>query len=167
MRVTLLILVLLLGAISRAQSTGLGVIHGAVRDFETGKPVSGAVVSIVAGDSKRTSKTDEAGAFSFTGLPLGTYGIEASRAGYQNVSLEIDVTEDRAALAVTINMYRLPKFVVHLTDRYPWDLVYPSRTADIYVPVFGFSGMNVFDSAFQALFFVPGLTFGNAPRMMR
>jgi len=47
------------------------------------------------------------------------------------------------------------------------NLVQPNRTADMYALRSSLPDLSAFDSAFPALFFVPGLTFGNAPRMMR
>jgi hypothetical protein len=69
--------------------TGTGSISGTVAsDTQPSRPIRRAVVTLNAPDSSiaRTTVTDDAGRFSFTGLPTGRYAIAASKPGWIGMS---------------------------------------------------------------------------------
>lgn len=111
--------VLLFGiARSYAQSSpaGAGTISGSILDV-SGKPIPGAGVSIKneASGSPRTVVADPEGKFSVSGLPAGTYTLEASAPSFassrrtgvklaasaaENVNLSLNVGEIAQSITV-------------------------------------------------------------------
>lgn len=70
---------------------GNGSLSGTVRDGGTGNPISGATVAL----GSRVTTTDINGAYSFTGLPAGTYpSATASFAGYSSFTANGIVVPD-------------------------------------------------------------------------
>jgi hypothetical protein len=74
---------------ARAAATGTAAIAGVVStDTQPSRPLRRAMVSLVFADNnpenqvRRTTVTDDAGKFQFTGLPAGRYLVSASRAGW-------------------------------------------------------------------------------------
>lgn len=65
-------------------------ISGQVKDTN-GVPLSGATLTIF-GVPLRTTQTDPTGAYSFTGLPTGTYKVDASKPGYGFIQPSITLT---------------------------------------------------------------------------
>lgn len=85
-----IILTLVLGV--RAVSAGeLGSLQGQVVQRGTAVALQ-AAVSIRCGSTQRSTTADASGAFSFTGLPLGTCTVTATLAGYTAASQTIAVT---------------------------------------------------------------------------
>src|SRR5687768_4261834 len=72
---------------------------GTVQD-STGRPLSDAQVIIPA--LNRVTTTNEAGAFTFTGLPAGTYHIVTILIGYSTGHGDVTVTEAAAPPPITI-----------------------------------------------------------------
>ncbi|MEP6753182.1 MAG: carboxypeptidase regulatory-like domain-containing protein [Candidatus Dormiibacterota bacterium] len=64
-----------------------GSIGGVVTDSLTGQPIAGAVVSYSGG----AVTTNGSGAYSFTGVTEGSYGVSAGRAGYSGQSRQVSV----------------------------------------------------------------------------
>lgn len=65
-----------------AQSATVSI-EGRVLDSSTRKPVVGAIVSVRSSNGlSRTTKTTDAGTFSFRDLPFDTYRLRASKLGY-------------------------------------------------------------------------------------
>jgi subtilisin family serine protease/protocatechuate 3,4-dioxygenase beta subunit len=64
-----------------------GSITGSVTDAKDGSAISGAQVSA----GTRTVTTDASGKYTVANVPPGTYGVVASKAGYQNSSLTVNV----------------------------------------------------------------------------
>lgn len=144
---------------------GLGALHGSVRDSATAAAVPDAVVTASSPSCTETVRTDQDGSFIIAGVPFGRYTITLSKSGYENTSLAIKIAGDRVATQADITMSRAIRVIAHVRDWHPYQLVSPNVTADKYVPLWLFA--SPFGSAFNLLPFVPGLTFGNAPRMMR
>jgi hypothetical protein len=71
--------------ISRAQSNN-AMISGEVDD-KTGAVIPGATITLTdeASGVTRSTKTDEAGQFSLVGVPVGTYDMKASAAGFNSM----------------------------------------------------------------------------------
>jgi len=63
-----------------------GTLRGSVTDAD-GAPIAGARVTL-QGARRDASTTDTAGAFRFTGLPSGTYGVSVAKTGYTSASLD-------------------------------------------------------------------------------
>ncbi len=66
-----------------------GQLRGRVTDERTGRPISGARVTI----QRRSDTTDRAGNYVVTDVPLGRYQVSVTRGGYEN---ERDTVEVRA-----------------------------------------------------------------------
>lgn len=159
-------LVLMIALLAPAHAATLGAIDGLVQDSATAAPVTDALVSASSPYFQRSSKTDQAGRFSFSGLSTGTCTIVISKAGYEKASIEVAVVGDRAAIGVMVVLRPTLRFI-NVTMRDWPTLFFNPHAADVYVPPWGHAEVNVFNSAFRLLPFVPGLTFGGAPRMMR
>lgn len=66
-----------------AQSQGpAGGISGQVVDSLSGAPIRKALVQLTHPDFRLTAESDSEGRYSFTGLPMGSYRLEASRSGF-------------------------------------------------------------------------------------
>ncbi len=65
-----------------------GWLSGTLVAADTGRPVRRATVTLASPDSgvRKTATTDEAGAFSFTQLPAGSFTLSATRQGYLDVA---------------------------------------------------------------------------------
>ena len=65
-----------------------GLLSGTLVAADTGRPVRRATVTLASPDSgvRKTATTDEAGAFSFTQLPAGSFTLSATRQGYLDVA---------------------------------------------------------------------------------
>ena len=72
-----------------------GSITGSVTDAKDGSAISGAQVSA----GTRTVTTDASGKYTVANVPPGTYVVVASKAGYQNSSLTVNVFSGGTALA--------------------------------------------------------------------
>lgn len=69
-------------------------ISGRVVDDEKA-PLSGAEVGLV--EARATTKSDEAGAFTFNGLAPGAYTLVAQKLGYDSISKKVTVTLEEVA----------------------------------------------------------------------
>ena len=65
-----------------------GLLSGTLVAADTGRPVRRATVTLASPDSgvRKTATTDEAGVFSFTQLPAGSFTLSATRLGYLDVA---------------------------------------------------------------------------------
>ncbi len=75
-------------------------ITGIVSDANTGEAISGAEVAIPAADVSAT--TNENGEFTLEGLDLGNYSLSVDAEGYSAAEVEVEVTEDGAAVRVQL-----------------------------------------------------------------
>jgi carboxypeptidase family protein/TonB-dependent receptor-like protein len=93
MRLRLTLAFLLCGAVSLAAQTFRGTILGSVTD-SSGAAVSGASVSArnTATGQQRTTQTSGDGSYSIPELPIGTYEVKASQAGFQTWVTRVDVS---------------------------------------------------------------------------
>ncbi len=92
----------LLAAFASAQTSGSSSLNGVVTD-PTGAVVPGATVEIQNPVSQftRTTKTDDAGRFSFPNVPLNPYHLTVNLAGFAPYVQDVDV---RSAVAVSLNV---------------------------------------------------------------
>lgn len=74
-----------------------GDIDGIVIDSETDNPIPRVSLSTNPPSNSITSSND--GTFSLNNLPVGNYTIQARKSGYSNVSVSVNVQEDRVANA--------------------------------------------------------------------
>ncbi len=72
-----------------------GSITGTVTDAEDGSALAGATVT----DGTRTALTDSSGAYTIDNVPPGTYGVTASKSGYQSSCLTVTVVLGGTAVA--------------------------------------------------------------------
>ncbi|HEX9119714.1 MAG TPA: carboxypeptidase regulatory-like domain-containing protein [Terriglobales bacterium] len=93
MRLRLTLAFLLCGAVSLAAQTFRGTILGSVTDI-SGAVLSGASVAArnTATGQQRTTQTSGDGSYSIPELPIGTYEVTASQAGFQTWVTRVDVT---------------------------------------------------------------------------
>lgn len=100
------------------ENLGRGRITGIVQD-ERGNPVGGALVTvqIVGGSAKLDGTSDAKGRFAITGLGTGQWRIAATKAGYGDVSLEIEVKQLRANPPFTLTMKKLSDASALQTDK--------------------------------------------------
>src|SRR5512147_2782685 len=92
MRLRLTLAFLLCGAISLAAQTFRGTILGSVTD-SSGAVLSGASVAArnTATGLQRTTQTSADGGYSIPELPIGSYEVTASHAGFQTWVTRVDV----------------------------------------------------------------------------
>lgn len=88
------VLALLAPAAVHAQAPA-GQIQGRVTSAETGAPLAGARVSVAG--SPVVALTDEAGAFTLTGVPAGAATVTVSYLGLADTSAAVEVAAGRAA----------------------------------------------------------------------
>ncbi len=83
-----------------------GVLTGVVVD-DTGTAVAGATVDLRVGARvERTTVTDANGGFRFEKVVAGVYEIRAFMAGFQPVSMSVEVVKDRPTAAVRLALVR-------------------------------------------------------------
>jgi len=89
------------GQSQKAEEEALYELIGTVSDSETGKAVSGAIVSILTLDMHTNSDAD--GTFLFEDLPAGTYTLQCSATGYkveQHKAVQVEDAMDSEYLFV-------------------------------------------------------------------
>lgn len=79
---------------SSAQVRGKGRLQGNVVDKSTGKPVSGATVTVSGANTKPSvTKTNAKGQWSVLGLVSGTFNIDIEAAGYETLRGSASISE--------------------------------------------------------------------------
>jgi hypothetical protein len=77
--------VLLFGAAVPAQDSGAALVRGTVVQRETGRPIANAVIELQSARGalpSRSTTSDDEGRFFFSGVPAGSYRMNAWRSGY-------------------------------------------------------------------------------------
>ena len=77
-------------------------VSGVVRDATSGQPLIGAIVTLGTGESARTTRTEEKGAFSFANVVIGSYVVDTRRLGYEPARRKIDVVPETAPIEITL-----------------------------------------------------------------
>ena len=88
----LLIILGVCGASYEAAAQSTGTIAGRVMDAETGEPLAGANVAVES--TGRGAAARQGGSFVISGVPVGTYTLQARFVGYEPQSEEITVPAD-------------------------------------------------------------------------
>ena len=166
MRYVLLSMLLALAPIVASADT-TGALNGRVVDFMTQQPLANVEVRAVAPSADRMVHTNACGDFVMLNLPPDTYRVTFKMALYYLNGfsvLEISAGEETH---VQVALKRQFWLIDGLRPRPIGVLVRPGVTGDIYnlnnnVPV-----MAPPVNAFSLLEFVPGITFGVAPRAIR
>lgn len=84
---------------ARADSTG--ALRGSVTDVD-GTPIASARVTL-QGARRDTTATDASGAFRFSALPAGTYGVSVAKAGYGTATLDgVAVGDGETAVVIAL-----------------------------------------------------------------
>ena len=161
-----LTIVALLTTVSSGPSTAgtTGSIHGFVTDA-SGQPLGDVQVSAVAPRSRTTTITKANGFYAFDGLPVDTYLVTFSRAGYVTRSITgITVLQDQN-VQVNAQLSAAIKTLGHVTVRGASQLVQPTVTADTYSvngqALQNINGTPQDPNGFQALNSLPGVTTDN------
>lgn len=104
-RMTLLITILLTAGNVVAQTAGTGSIQGSVSDA-TGAVVPNSVVVLTetATQVKHTATTAETGLYSFPNLPIGTYSLDVSAAGFSHYVQSNIVLEVGSSISINATM---------------------------------------------------------------
>ncbi len=89
------------GGVAEVSADQLGSVRGKVT---LGKGGGAAQVRIVCGKVTQTTTADASGAFSFSGLPLGSCTVTASLSGYQPSSSKVTATATGAQVALTLRL---------------------------------------------------------------
>lgn len=97
---------LLIAARIGAQQTG-ATITGIVRDADA-RPIAGALVTVRPSD--RTTETDSAGRFQFTGLGADSYTVRARKIGYRPESWDVKLSKTGSA-DVKLELGAMPQFL--------------------------------------------------------
>jgi TonB-linked SusC/RagA family outer membrane protein len=97
----LLVLASSLVTVAQAQG-GAGLVTGIVSDSATGQPVGEALVTVLG--TRLGARTDNVGRYTITGVPAGTYRIEARRLGYRPVTVPSVVVPDGGTVTVNIRL---------------------------------------------------------------
>jgi hypothetical protein len=133
------VLSLLLGSLTPAfaQSGGTsGNVNGSVLS-DTGKPVSGATVTIASPSGSFNQKTDSHGYFAFLGVPADTYGISVSASGFAAYSQGgVTVTGGSTVSLGSVRLSTQLRTIGSTVSRSAFSAFQPNQT----VPQFTISG---------------------------
>ncbi len=77
------------GLFGQNQSQGAGSVRGTIRLADGGTPLHNVIVNLV--QLKRSTETDENGAFEFQNVPPGTYTILAHMEGFPDQTRQVTV----------------------------------------------------------------------------
>jgi hypothetical protein len=107
------------GAAPNSVSHQLAIVHGVVRNMDSGEPLARALVRI-DGDATTGVLTDGDGRFELTGVPVGPQELEAIKPGYLDGALETgesDLAESRAGYAHNVMVAaEMPDVVFNLAQ---------------------------------------------------
>jgi outer membrane receptor protein involved in Fe transport len=109
MKIKLMLLCILFSTIVMAQSA---TIKGRVTDYDTAKPIEGAIVKIK--NSNKDTTTDENGNF-VVSLSAGTYSISINYVGYDKIAFTVDLKQGEELVlekTLKINVKSLDEVVV-------------------------------------------------------
>ncbi|MDR7212335.1 TonB-dependent receptor [Flavobacterium piscis] len=100
MKKILLMILSLSGLIANAQT---GAVRGKIIDKQSEKPISGAIITLI-GDDKKKTVSDEEGNFKLVEIPLGRQSLSISFVGYESTSAsDLDITTGKDNL-LTISL---------------------------------------------------------------
>lgn len=91
-----------------ATEPATGSLQGRVADAD-GKPIAGAVVEAQAGDVTRSATTDANGAYTITGVPVGTVRVVTNAKGYDEARSDVTVTASGKGTNLDLPMKRAVK----------------------------------------------------------
>ncbi|HYG79576.1 MAG TPA: carboxypeptidase regulatory-like domain-containing protein, partial [Pyrinomonadaceae bacterium] len=83
------------GLFGQTQPQGGGAVRGTIRLADGGTPLHNVIVNLV--QLRRSTETDENGAFEFQNVPPGTYTILAHMEGFPDQTQQVQVTAGGAA----------------------------------------------------------------------
>lgn len=96
------------------RAMGNGRLRGVVVARATGRPIAGARVGLLDGVQTRT---DDTGAWSLSGLPMGTRMLEVRAVAHFPETLPVDVIEGAAPVRVTMNTMQFVMDTVRVSAR--------------------------------------------------
>ena len=166
LRRTGLSVVLLVAILSQATWTLAGTTGGLSGTVtgDKGAPIAGASVKVVSASQTATAVTDGRGHFVFLSLAPDTYKLTASKDEYQPASYAgISIFADQT-LTYQVALQKTLVHIANVTSRSTGSLVKPGTTVDVYAvneatakQVQLASGGNNIDSAYSAIYSVPGV----------
>jgi carboxypeptidase family protein len=138
-----------------------GSIQGVATDT-AGHPLAAVQVSVSASTFRTTTLTGPSGYYAVNGLPVDTYLVTFSRAGYQTQAIPgVTVLQDQS-IRVNIQLATELKTLAKVTVRGASSIVQPTVTADTYSinqqTLQNINGTPQDPNGFQALNSLPGVT---------
>jgi hypothetical protein len=138
-------------------------LRGSVRDSVSGRPLGGAIVGLGFTGGDRATRTDDAGEFAFSRVPVGSYSMTVKRLGYEPFVRSIDVRPGMDSVSVALTrVFTLDTVRIRATNQGIYGAVgtahdlRPLRSA--LVQVLGGSGKISVDSSGH--FYIPIKTPG-------
>ncbi len=101
-RLCALVGIVALAAVSVAGAQTKVTVAGVVRDGTSGQPLIGAIVTLGTGESARTTRTEEKGAFSFANVLIGSYVVDTRRLGYEPARRTVDISPETAPIEIAL-----------------------------------------------------------------
>ena len=78
------------------------VVRGATSDSTSNLPVAGAIVQLSGGPELRSTRSDDAGQFRFSGIPAGRYRLSVIRIGYTESARDLELADRDTTLVVRL-----------------------------------------------------------------
>jgi len=99
------VLLLAVATIGRAQVAGTGTIQGSVAD-PSGAVIAGASVTLTAASTReqQTAHTDNSGVYIFPNIPIGSYAVSVSAAGFETYTSSGNTLEVGSNIAINVKM---------------------------------------------------------------
>lgn len=116
----------------------LGRLTGSVREAETGRPVSQALVELQAGNGEfEAASTDSAGRFDLADVEPGSHALSVRKSGYETATRSVQVSEGGSD--VTVELRRGEGIGLQVRDG-----VYGTPLRQVFVRVLDPAGTNLF-----------------------
>ncbi len=116
----------------------LGRLTGSVREAETGRPVSQALVELQAGEGAfEAASTDSAGRFDLADVEPGSHALSVRKSGYETATRSVQVSEGGSD--VTVELRRGEGIGLQVRDG-----VYGTPLRQVFVRVLDPAGTNLF-----------------------
>jgi hypothetical protein len=151
--------------VSKSIAGTTGGMQGYVTDA-AGHPLAGVAVSAAAPSYSTHTVTGPNGFYALNGLPLDTYTVTFTKAGYQQVTIPGATTTQDQSLRVDGHMQTEARTLARVTVRGTTSLIQPTQTADTYVinqtTLSNLNGTPQDPNGFQAFNALPGVTTDNA-----
>jgi len=109
-----------------------GTINGTVIDALSGQPIAGVTVNATSPSSSASGKTDGRGTFALLGLPVDTYTIGFTFAGYELAIISGVTVEGDQQQTLSVRLQKRLTTIGRISARAPSGAFQPSQTTDTY-----------------------------------